>query len=1078
MSVFVNAFANAPTRADEYSGSQVVGNRTPEELESPYPGVESQLDTSWYDGTLDALFGGVAGAYYETKSTAQTLLGNAAGKVDKDWEAQLDEWAKENRKIAQQQYAPDPELSTTAAQIVYGASKELSKIGLAVATALPLTALGAPGAAVGGVTAVGYALNSGIQSFNEQLDQGIDPETAEKVATATGIAGGLGVIIPGGFGLRTLGNAVVGAGVNMGFGIAERATIHKILENADYSQAAEQYDPADPTSLAIEGILGGVVGAVSARRGSVTVTKETEDAARVREQILANRANLPVDTNNQAKTSDAYRAQQRTEEQMNAGEPVSVAPAAVDQTRLDQIKRESAKRLQESMAKDGIVKQNRDRSSAASITQMNSIAANPDYMRLGFSRDFTSGAPVVAYAGEVPEVQRGRTDLVVDADGNRYPVQYAVVEAEDILTSNNIDGSINPTYGVGAQMEAMAGNGRAVGLKMAYERGNADNYRSELLADTSHEVPVDVINGMRNPVLVRIMRDEDVKANMGDITNRSATQQLSVAEQAMTDAARIDLSRLSFTDTGAISPDSVREFVALLSAEERAALIDAHGVPNDDAVRRLKNAIFQTTYKTTTLTDLINTTDKEQKAGIANVLTAFQQAAPRLLKLEGAGELDFRPTIAEILGELAESRRRGKGLSLDELSRQSGLVGLSRSPEAEAMLQWLTQIEGQKGARRAISDTLGELADFVRTNLDNQAMGGDMFGDVPPIQRVDVAREFSRKTGVEIDEAKFIEVRDLNDAVRKERMVNSDADVQVALRAMAEPPIASAPEFELITVAKDSDGTEHRVWGVSGNPDLMQLPDGIDGVKPLPVRLQEGTRAGDHLRKHEKQLLKGAGYSSAEEAIWDVAQNYRWITRGTKENALRIQRPLAVEENGTIRRAVLQVELQEEAGIYRVGSVFFSTKPFNETAVLFDRQAPDRGPLSPVRPTSELASTRALTRKQTSSVEESIGQKIADVNDVKRAAETARQVAETQINRQLIEQVRTAEDSRLQQEAMFALEQNPNMRIQLDEGDSSVSAAEFIKRSDDEAQELENIANQGVPTAVVCAFMNGGLDGK
>lgn len=1077
MSSFLNAYASKalPLQAETCS---MVSGQTSQELERPYPGVETQADDSWYDGMGDALFGGVAGAYYETMSTAQTLLGNAAGKVDKDWEAQLDEWAKENRKIAQQQYAPDPELSTTAAQIVYGASKELSKIGLAAAAALPLTALGAPGAAVGGVTAVGYALNSGIQSFNEQLDQGIDPETAEKVATVGGIAGGLGVIIPGGFGLRTLGNAAVGAGVNMGFGIAERATIHKILENADYSQAAEQYDPADPTSLAIEGILGGVVGAVSARRGSVTVTKETEDAARVREQTLANRANLPVDTNNQAKTSDAYRAQQRTEEQMNAGEPVSVAPAAVDQTRIDQIKRESAKRLQESMARDGIVKQNRDRSSAASITQMNSIAANPDYMRLGFSRDFTSGAPVVAYAGEVPEVQRGRTDLVVDADGNRYPVQYAVVEAEDILTSNNIDGSINPTYGVGAQMEAMAGNGRAVGLKMAYERGNADNYRSELLADTSHEVPVDVINGMRNPVLVRIMRDEDVKANMGDITNRSATQQLSVAEQAMTDAARIDLSRLSFTGTGAISPDSVREFVALLPTEERAALIDSHGVPNDDAVRRLKNAIFQSTYKTTTLTDLINTTDKEQKAGIANVLTAFQQAAPRLLKLEGAGELDFRPAIAEILGELAESRRRGKGLSLDELSRQPGLEGLNRSPEAEALLQWLTQIEGQKGARRAISDTLGELADFVRTNLDNQAMGGDMFGDVPPIQRVDVAREFSRKTGVEIDEAKFIEVRDLNDAVRKERMVNSDADVQVALRAMAEPPIASAPDFELITVAKDSDGTEHRVWGVSGNPDLMQLPDGIDGVKPLPVRLQEGTRAGDHLRKHEKQLLKGAGYSSAEEAIWDVAQNYRWITRGTKENALRIQRQLAVEENGTIRRAVLQVELQEEAGIYRVGSVFFSTKPFNETAVLFDRQAPDRGPLSPVRPTSELASTRALTRKQTSSAEESIGQKIADVNDVKRAAETARQVTETQINRQLIDQVRTAEDSRLQQEAMFALEQNPNMRIQLDEGDSSVSAAEFIKRSDDEAQELENIANQGVPTAVVCAFMNGGLDGK
>lgn len=70
MSVFVNAFANAPTRADEYSGPQVIGDRTPEELENPYPGVESQLDTSWYDGVPDALFGGVAGAYYETMSTA------------------------------------------------------------------------------------------------------------------------------------------------------------------------------------------------------------------------------------------------------------------------------------------------------------------------------------------------------------------------------------------------------------------------------------------------------------------------------------------------------------------------------------------------------------------------------------------------------------------------------------------------------------------------------------------------------------------------------------------------------------------------------------------------------------------------------------------------------------------------------------------------------------------------------------------------------------------------------------------------------------------------------------------------
>lgn len=48
----------------------------------------------------------------------------------------------------------------------------------------------------------------------------------------------------------------------------------------------------------------------------------------------------------------------------------------------------------------------------------------------------------------------------------------------------------------------------------------------------------------------------------------------------------------------------------------------------------------------------------------------------------------------------------------------------------------------------------------------------------------------------------------------------------------------------------------------------------------------------------------------------------------------------------------------------------------------FDRQAPDRGPLSPVRPTSELASTRALTQKQISSAGESIGSANSNVKRV------------------------------------------------------------------------------------------------
>ena len=56
--------------------------------------------------------------------------------------------------------------------------------------------------------------------------------------------------------------------------------------------------------------------------------------------------------------------------------------------------------------------------------------------------------------------------------------------------------------------------------------------------------------------------------------------------------------------------------------------------------------------------------------------------------------------------------------------------------------------------------------------------------------------------------------------------------------------ISEPPKFDLVTVGKDENGKEHRVLGVNGSPDLMVMPEGIEGIKPLPVRLQEETMAG------------------------------------------------------------------------------------------------------------------------------------------------------------------------------------------------------------------------------------------
>lgn len=155
--------------------------------------------------------------------------------------------------------------------------------------------------------------------------------------------------------------------------------------------------------------------------------------------------------------------------------------------------------------------QNRDRSSVASQTQIHRISQDPDYDRLSGSREFGSGAPVVAF-GSIPENQLGKKEWATMPDGTKYAVQYAVVEADKVLTSNDVHGLTNKEYYSDdpSKIRAIAGNGRVTGLTSAYQKGNAQKYNDDLYDDTSHGVDQNVIDRMKNPILVRVMQPKDV----------------------------------------------------------------------------------------------------------------------------------------------------------------------------------------------------------------------------------------------------------------------------------------------------------------------------------------------------------------------------------------------------------------------------------------------------------------------------------------------------------------------------------------------------------------------------------------
>lgn len=378
---------------------------------------------------------------------------------------------------------------------------------------------------------------------------------------------------------------------------------------------------------------------------------------------------------------------------------------------------------------DGMVLQNRNRATPSSIAQMTSIAANPDYGRLGFSRDFANGAPVVS-GGTVPAKQLGKSDVAVASDGRRIPVQYAVIEADQVLTSNRADGTANADYGNDQVqgIRAIAGNGRIAGLQTAYTNTKADTYRKELTDDALHGIDKKVIKGMKNPVLVRLMPKESLTADIGDVSNTVGNLTLSPVEQAKNDAQRVSLDALDFADDGAIKPETVRQFVRAMPQSEQGGLLDTNGQPTRQAMDRISAAVFSRAYGNDQLVRLYaQAQDPEARL----ILSALAQVAPKMARLEGAGALDIRDVVTQA-AEIAVNARR-EGVPLAQVAKQQDMTA---DPLVGEVLDLFA-----RNARsvKPVVQALSAAADMAYTEANKPA--SDMFGEVPRASRGDVINQ-------------------------------------------------------------------------------------------------------------------------------------------------------------------------------------------------------------------------------------------------------------------------------------------------------------------------------------------------
>ena len=101
-----------------------------------------------------------------------------------------------------------------------------------------------------------------------------------------------------------------------------------------------------------------------------------------------------------------------------------------------------------------------------------------------------------------------------------------------------------------------------------------------------------------------------------------------------------------------------------------------------------------------------------------------------------------------------------------------------------------------------------------------------------------------------------------------------------------------------------------------------------------------------------------------------------------------------------------------------------------------------------------------------------------DVDETARQIEAADGARLAQINREAMQVVDQMSDESLEMRgAKMALNDAPDLRVQVDELDGTMLASEFLAREKPAADELRQKAQQGVDVAVTCMFMNNGIGG-
>lgn len=293
------------------------------------------------------------------------------------------------------QWMPDAATSHVAEQTVFGLTRFGTKAVAGAAVAGPVAGAGLVG------------LDEALTTADDLKRQGVDPLTRSQVGAVVGLTSALGVALPVAGNTATQTAALVAVGGPLSF-MGQQAATREILQAADYTQLADQYDPLDPVGLAVSTIIPAGFGMWAMRGVRMRAASKTADTP----ELAPDRS--------PATEGDVARAQDSAQT-----EPLRPTPEQVDAARVEM--------LTQNIERAGL--HSADDARAAAM-HLDAFARAADDLSAGRRVDVTDLVPVerlqVARALDTfaQGLDTARTDLMAQASKLAEPTAVRQMRAE------------------------------------------------------------------------------------------------------------------------------------------------------------------------------------------------------------------------------------------------------------------------------------------------------------------------------------------------------------------------------------------------------------------------------------------------------------------------------------------------------------------------------------------------------------------------------------------------------------------------------------------------------------------------